>query len=133
MIMTWSVTAHLEQVFPGRPMSSYVDDWSVRDKTPERLVQRLVYLQKLTTDIGLCMSIKKTVPYATTPYARKKLAQCLRAEALPCVVTDTGVGLGVQFQASCAKVTDLREQRVNDTLPKLKKLKIMPWNHTKMA
>ena len=133
MIMTWSVTAHLEQVFPGRPMSSYVDDWSVRDETPECLVRRLVYLQKLTDDIGLCMSLKKTVPYATTPYARKTLAQCLRAEALPCVVTNTGVGLGVQFQARCAKVTDLREKRVNDALPKLKKLKIMPWNHTKKA
>ena len=41
--------------------------------------------------------------------------------------------MGIQFQARNAKVTDVREKRTNEVLPKLKKLKIMPWSHSKKA
>ena len=57
----------------------------------------------------------------------------MRDGGLQCTVVDTGTCLGVQFQARNAKVIDLREKRMSDTLPKLKKLKVMPWSHTKKA
>ena len=133
MIVTWSITKRLSQEYPDKPMSSYVDDWTLRDLDPERMVQQLQFLQGLTDKVGLCLSMRKTISYATTPQSRKKLAILLRNSHLPCDVADTGIGLGVQFQARGAKVTDLREQRVGNVQPKLKKLKIMPWSHTKKA
>ena len=133
MITTWAITAQLGSEFPGKAMSSYVDDWTIRDVDPARLVSQLQYVQKLTQKVGMSLSIKKTLPYATTAPARKKLAQALRACNLPCDVADTGNCLGIQFQARNAKVTDLREKRMNNTLPKMRKLKVMPWSHTKKA
>ena len=114
-------------------MSSYVDDWTIRDKDPGSLVRQLQHSQNLTESTGLSLSIKKTVPYATTPQARKRLAQCLKSNGFPSDVADTGPCLGIQFQARGAKATDLREKRVSNTMPKLEKLKIMPWSHAKKA
>ena len=99
MIVTWAVTCKMQQDYPDKPMSSYVDDWTIRNGSANSLVRQLASLQKLTDAIGLSMSIKKTVPYATTPHARKTLSHCLKMHNFPCEVVDTGIGLGVQFQA----------------------------------
>ena len=127
------VTEVMQQDFPETSMSSYVDDWTVRDTTPKKLVDQLAAIQTITDGIGLTLSMKKTVTYATTPSARKSLASCLKAHDLPSNVSDNGNSLGMQFQARAAKVTDLREKRVVEGTPKLKRLKIMPWSATKKA
>ena len=81
----------------------------------------------------MTISLNKTVPYATTPHARKALAKHLKDRGLSSDVYDNGPCLGTQFQARAAKVTDLREQRIQNSIPKLKKLKIMPWSRSKKA
>ena len=130
---TWAITNHLQNKFPEKPMSSYVDDWTVRDTSPDGLVQQLEVVRGVTQAIGLSLSINKTVSYATTAPARKRLAACLKACHWPSDVSDTGTSLGIQFQSRAAKVIDLREKRVTEATPKLKRLKIMPWTAPKKA
>ena len=133
MVVTWGVTNSISNRFPSRIMHSYVDDWTLRDKDPKVLVEQMLFTHEITQAMGLSLSLRKTVPYATTPCARKALARCLKQQNLPSQVFDNGPCLGTQFQARAAKVTDMREQRVLDVSPKLKKLKIMPWTRTKKA
>ena len=133
LITTWAITGYLRTSFPYKPMSSYVDDWTVRDTTPEKLVEQLDTVRDAASAVGLSLSTKKTVSYATSAPARKRLAACLKNKRWPCSVSDTGTSLGMQFQARAAKVTDLREKRVTDATPKLKRLKIMPWSSPKKA
>ena len=133
MITTWAITEKLKCTTPDKPMSSYVDDWTLRDVSPEKLVGQLQEVTAITNKTGLHLSTSKTVAYATTPWARKRLAQCLKAQGFPSDVRDTGTNLGIQFHARNAKVIDFREKRVVDSTPKLKRLKIMPWSNTKKA
>ena len=53
MITTWAVTQHLHLAFSGKAMSSYVDDWTIRDVDPKRLVAQLQFVQDVTFRIGL--------------------------------------------------------------------------------
>ena len=133
MIMTWGVTNSIASHFPTKSMHSYVDDWTLRDDTPDGLVRQMLYTSDITTKLGLSLSLRKTIPYATTGPARKLLSRCLKDAALASDVHDSGPCLGTQFQARAAKVTDMREQRVIDATPKLRKLKVMPWSRTKKA
>ena len=133
LVMTWGVTNVLLNHFPDRVMHSYVDDWTLRDSDPGSLVDQMVFAHEITRAMGLSLSLRKTIPYATTAPARKTLARILKQRDLPSHVHDSGPCLGTQFQARAAKVTDMREQRVLDTSPKLKKLKVMPWSRTKKA
>ena len=133
VLITWGITEVMKQDFPSRTMCSYVDDWTLRDTSPKRLVDQLLHMKALTDGVGLSLSMRKTVTYATTAPSRKSLSQALKLQGLPSEVSDTGNSLGMQFQARAAKVTDLREKRVLDSTPKLKRLKIMPWSCTKKA
>ena len=133
MITTWSITQSLSDKFPEKKMSSYVDDWTLRDLSPESLVRQLEYVSRMTAKIGLKLSMHRTLSYATTAPARKQLARQLRQHNFPADVSDTGTCLGMQIQARAAKVTDLREKRLLDCTPKVKRLKIMPWSNTRKA
>ena len=133
LVVTWAITGSIANRCPNKIMSSYVDDWTLRDTDPQGLVGQLEYVRDITSLLGMTLSMQKTIPYATTPTARKTLARHLRNHNLPSEVYDNGHCLGTQFQARAAKVTDLREQRVTDNVPKLKKLKVMPWSRSKKA
>ena len=133
MITTWAMTEKLQSTTPRKPMSSYVDDWTLRDTSPEKLVEQLREVTETTQKIGLHLSTAKTIAYATLPQARKRLARCLKEWGFPSDVQDTGTCLGIQIQSRNAKVIDMREQRVTDSTPKLKRLKIMPWSNPKKA
>ena len=71
--------------------------------------------------------------YATTGPARKSLCKRLRQSGLPDAVSDSGKSLGVQFQSRGRRVTSVRDQRVSVALPRLHKLKAMPWCRAKKS
>ena len=54
-------------------------DWTVRDTSPDTLVQQPDMVREATSAIGLSFSQKKTMSYATTAPATKRLAACLKA------------------------------------------------------
>ena len=56
LITTWAITNHLQSSHPTKQMSSYVDDWTVRDTSPEALVQQLDIVKEATSAIGLSLS-----------------------------------------------------------------------------
>ena len=114
-------------------MSSYVDDWTLRDISGLELVGQVQYVQELVKKLGIKISMQKSVMYATTPLARKRLAKCLKDANLGGSVVDSGKSLGFEFQSRASKVVNLRDKRVNELTPKMYKLRVMPWSHTKKA
>ena len=124
--------------FPGHTVSSYVDDWTLRDSSGIKLVEQIQYVRELAEKLGLKISVEKSLLYATTTDARKHLSKCLK-EGLRLTagrgrfLVDSGKSLGYEFQSRAAKVTSLTEKRVTSATPKMQKLKVMPWSHAKKA
>ena len=132
-LVAWFVTNAVSKCFPGRTVSSYVDDWTIRDVWAHGLVQQVQYVQEIAGKLGLKISMDKSVMYATTPAARKQLASHLRNAGLPPTVVDSGKSLGCEFQSRAARVVSVRNDRVEKSMPKIQKLGVMPWSHTKKA
>ena len=96
LIVTWAITASIATRFPNKTMSSYVDDWTLRDDDPKGLVGQVEYVRDTTSLLGMTLSLRKTVPSA-----RKTLARHLREKRLASEVYDNGLCLGTQFQKGC--------------------------------
>ena len=133
VIVTWAITNALSSNFPEKTLHSYVDDWTLRDDDPKDLLSQLWFVKKLTDKLGLKLSMTKTVMYATTGPARKRLSKCIGEENLQLAVHDTCIGLGVEFQARGRRVTSVRNLRVEKVVPLLNKLRVMPWTSSKKA
>ena len=101
--------------------------------TPDDLVAQVRFAYKIASKIGLVISPSKTLMYATTPLARKKLAGVLRVNQYPDKVVDSGLSLGVEFQSRSKKVTTIRDERVQACKMKCAKLRVMPWSPSRKA
>ena len=132
-VTTWAFTMALNRNLPGKSLKSYVDDWTIRDVSAEGVVRQLLFAKDLAGKVGLILSVSKTVCYATSGAARKSLSRALRFQGLPGEVCDSGSLLGIEFQARGARVTSIRNKRVDECQPKLQKLKVMPWSRTRKA
>ena len=130
-IVTWAITNSLADKYPGKTLFSYVDDWTLRDHDPKDLLTQVWFIKRLTDKLGLKLSMSKTVMYATTGPARKLLKKSLIQENLNIDVSDSGVGLGIEYQSRGRRVTNVRNFRLEKVTPLLNKLRVMPWTSLK--
>ena len=132
-VTTWAVTKAVESKFAGNTLYSYVDDWTLRDRDPQDLLTQVTFVKNLTDRMGLKLSMTKTLMYATSGQSRKKLAKCMADYGMNLDVCDSGLSLGIEFQARGRRVTCIRDARVDKVAPLLNKLRVMPWPATRKA
>ena len=125
ILVTWAVTNFVAE--PHASMVSYVDNWSLQAKTFRGISDALGKVTHATEILHLILNPDKSRAYATTAKSRKSLKSLL-CQGRPLNVVLKVDDLGVDFNAGRQNTAASVLSRLDDSLPKLLRLRVMPWS-----
>ena len=130
ILFTWAITNHAWS--QGHCLTSYVDNWAVQTHCRRSVTEFLQLVHRATSSLKLILNPEKTRAYSTTCEGRSYL-RSLSFQGFPLAVTLKVSDLGVDFNSSKQATCSLLMERISAAEPKLRRLRAMPWSHTRKA
>ena len=130
ILFTWAITNHAWS--QGHCLTSYVDNWAVQTHCRRSVTEFLQLMHRATSSLKLILNPEKTRAYSTTCEGRSYL-RSLSFQGFPLAVTLKVSDLGVDFNSSKQATCSLLMERISAAEPKLRRLRAMPWSHTRKA
>ena len=130
ILFTWAITNHARS--QGHCLTSYVDNWAVQTHCRRSVTDFLQLVHRATSSFKLILNPDKTRAYSTTVEGRSYL-RSLSFQGFPLAVTLKVSDLGVDFNSGKQATCSLLNERITAAEPKLRRLRAMPWSHTRKA